>query len=390
MKLTSLAKVQNKQWRYDEATGFLRCTAVILKEGVLEYRRDELAGIPDSVTGEKIRVYVSQAELNKQASIQTLEGMPAVIGHTWQDTNTNEVSCGNIAGSPLCDGVTLTADILITESEAVRRIMLPPNDPDLLQEISSAYDAVVVWESGVSPTGEAYDGYFIDLSYNHVAILPIGNGRAGASVRIINDKRGDSMEFTKVRLRNGKSIRVANEDVEALEADVTKTTEDIKNAVTPEQLTAALEELTALKAETTEKNARIAELEGMIQSYKDQLDAALSTDTVEAKAEEMALENEEAEAVMNSIGASLDKSKKLRGTALKIAVVNAVRVSNGKSELSDDETKNADFVNGLYKGVVSITKIEPTGHKVVVNNSQQQFVDPRTAQKYRLYGKKEE
>src|SRR5690606_24413474 len=106
--------------------------------------------------------------------------------------------------------------------EAVRRVMLPENDPNRLQEISSAGDWLVVFEPGTAPDGQAYDGYFVKLRYNHSALLPPGAGRAGASVRIINEREAPKMDFTRVQIRNKKTgavraVRVANEDVAELE-----------------------------------------------------------------------------------------------------------------------------------------------------------------------------
>lgn len=194
------------------------------------------------------------------------------------------------------------------------------------------------------------------------------------------------MEFTRVQIRNKKSgqtrsVRVANEDVPMLEETMSDNEEVINAAITPEQLQSALDELATLRGETEEKNKRIAELEGMIQSYKDQLDSALSTDAVAAAAEEMAVENEEASQVMNSKGLKLDPTKKLRGHALRAHVVNSVRVANGKPELTADQLKEEGFVKGMYLGLVETAGVKTavTGATVVVNNSQVKQDGPNMA-----------
>lgn len=401
MRITTAARIQNNAWRYDPDTGFLRCTASILCAGVMTYQRDELESSNPPEGLQELRVYVSPEELADPEGMATLEGMPAVIGHTWQ-TSAALSDCGSIFGTPCIEQIDevphLIAGILLKQPEAVRRVMLPAGDPNRLEEISSAGDWGIVWEPGISPEGEAYDGYFVQLSYNHVALLPPGAGRAGASVRIINEKEAPKMEFTRVQIRNkktGKSrtVRVANEDVPMIEEAMAENEEIINEAISPEQLQAALEELTTLRAETEEKNKRISELEGMIQSYKDQLDSALSTDAVEAAAEEMAVENEEATQVMNSKGLKLDPAKKLRGHALRSHVVNSVRVANGNPELSAEQLKEESFIKGMYLGLVETAGIKTTvtGATVVVQNSnansdQPDMANPK-ARMARLYNR---
>lgn len=386
MRITAAARIQNNTWRYDPETGFLRCTASILCAGVMTYQRDELESSNPPEGLAELRVYVSPEELADPEGIATLEGMPAVIGHTWQ-TSAGLSDCGNISGAPYIQNDHLIADILLKQPEAVRRVMLPAGDPQRLEEISSAGDWGIIWEPGISPAGKAYDGYFVKLRYNHVALLPPGAGRAGASVRIINEKEAPKMEFTRVQIRNtktGKSrvVRVANEDAPIMEEALAENEEMAKSAITPEQLQAALDELTTLREETKVKTDRIAELEGMIQTYKDQLDSALSTDAVAAAAEEMAVENAEAVEVMNSKGLKLDPAKKLRGHALRSHVVNSVRVANGKPELSADELKEEGFVKGMYLGLVETSGVKQqtvTGATVVVNNSQAPSDQPNMA-----------
>jgi hypothetical protein len=361
MRITTASRIQNNTWRYDPETGFLRCTAAILCAGVMTYSREELADSapPDGL--ESLRVYVPAEELAMPESIASLEGMPVVVGHVWQ-TAGNLTGCGNISGAPSISGDHLVADILVTEPEAVRRIMLPAGNPERLEEISSAGDWSIIWTPGQSPAGEAYDGYFVKLRYNHSALLPAGAGRAGASVRIINTKEVAKMEFTRVKLRTGQVVRVANEDVRELEAADAAAETEVKNAVSPEELQGALDELTALKAEVGDKNARISELEGVIQTYKDQLEAALSPDQVEEAAAEMTSEREEAAEVMNSNGLKLeDADKKLRGHALRTKVVNSVRIKNGKAALADDQAKDEAFVKGMYSTIAELGSVQKPG-----------------------------
>lgn len=405
MRITTAARIQNNAWRFDPDTGFLRCTAAILCPGVMVYQRAELEDANPPEGMQQIRMYVSPEELAAPEGIASLEGMPVVVGHTWQQAGAI-TSCGNIAGAPRIADGHLIADILLTDPEAIRRTMLPDGDPAKLVEISSAGDWSIVWQPGISPDGQAYDGLFVKLRYNHSALLPPGAGRAGASVRIINEKEATKMsEFTRVQVRTkggkSRSIRVLNEDVPVLEEVVAENEEVAKSAITPDQLQAALDELTTLKDETKVKTDRIAELEGMITAYKDQLDAALSPAAVEAAAADMAVENEEATAVMNAAGLQLSaEDKRLRGHALRSKVINSVRVKNGKAALTDDELKDEGYVKGMYKAQAEIaghtTQRKPAGHELVnakVQNSNDKTTPnmANTQDRFaRMYGPKTE
>lgn len=343
------ARIKNSAWRVEADTNFLRNTLVVLRQGIMEYAQGELAGMPAHL--QMARVYVSPEVIRDAAAIASLEGKPIVVGHIWQDCNTVTASCGNIAGTPYAtaDGAELLSDILVTDRDAARRVMLEPGDPEKLEEVSSGFDAVVIWEPGVSPNGEPYDGYFVDVRYNHLALLPAGCGRGGELTRILNQSEAMLMDYTKMRLRSGRFVRVVNEDVPLLEADIADGDAAAAVAVSPEKLQETLDELATLKAEREKLNARIDELQGALEATKEQLEEATSDDAVEAAAELMNEEREEADKVMVANGLSLTaEQRKLRGTPLRAVVVNALRVKNGKPALTAEQAGNEHFVRGVF------------------------------------------
>ena len=197
-------KFRNKtKWQIDD-DGFMRCRATILKTGVLKYHRSEIPAelIPESLIDEWIFLLVSAEELGNTESIKTLEGKPLVIGHEWQEAG-NVTDVGNIAGAPFFDGEYLIAEPLVTDKIAIERVMIEGTDPRKLQDLSSAYDSGINWESGYTESEEFFHGTQVDLRYNHVALLGIGDGRAGTDVRIFNKKGDSTVEFTNVKF--GKS-----------------------------------------------------------------------------------------------------------------------------------------------------------------------------------------
>lgn len=348
MKITARLKIANQVWRFDPETGFLRCTAVIIQRGVMEYTRDEMGNPANVGTGALLRVCVPDEALWDQAARQSLEGVPCTApNHVWQTTGTVQGSVGQIAGSPYYDGRSMIADILVTDAETVRRIMLPDGDEDKLCEISSAFDSQVVWKPGEMRDGpesspaEPYDGYFSQIRYNHVAILPAGKARGGGTVRIVNTEKPE-MQFVNVSI-NGRTVRVHNEDAEVAKE------EDKKAKKSFDDVTAELAAANAALKAAQEARDKVA---GEAEGYRKQLEAAMNGEEIEKAAKAMNAQREAAARVVNAHGLKLtDAEQKLHGHPLRLAVVNSIRTRNGGAALTDEQAKNESYVSGLFEAL---------------------------------------
>lgn len=353
-------RITNQQWRFDPETGFLRITATILKVGPMHYTRDELPDAPEGIAG-PIRVAVTPEALSDPEALSSLEGAPATVGHIWQTVGTVAQSVGHLAGSPRVEGAHLWGDVLVTDPEAVRRVMLPEGDPDRLEEISSAYDAAITWAAGVDS-----DGTFGRIRYNHFALLPRGAGRAGSSVRIVNTDGGKPVSHTAIRLSTGQTVRVLNEDLPKMEeAEATNAAK-----VDPAKLSETLTKLQELQGQIQTLSAERDKLAGELQAFKAQLDAALDPGAIEAKAAEMVEDQATANAVMNAHSLKLTPEQaKLRGHDLRVAVVNSVQAARKAEALPADAS--ADYVRGVYQGMQALAKaLPPAGHQIVNSANQ--------------------
>lgn len=364
MKLTGRVRIKNQQWRYDPETGWLRCTAVLLQNSVMPYQRAELRAPHDvRPTEDTLYIWVPPDALADPDSLASLEGTPVVAGsHVWQTGEEDTNRCGSIAGRPTFNGEDLVADILVTDREVAQRIMLPAGDPERLEELSTGFDGLVEWMGGLSECGP-YDGRFSQIRYNHTAILRAGEARGGSSVRIVNTLEHQMpAEFTRIRLRNGKYARVMNEDLPAVEEDQADTEAKAVDGNKLNDLMAQVEQLNQQIADLTAQRDQAA---GELLSVKEQLEAALDTSAIEAAADNMAAERDEASSVMNSRGLQLTaEQKKLRGHALRVAVVNAIRTT----PLTEEQAKNEALVSGVYMGIkdaVPAAAKAPAGHQIV-------------------------
>jgi hypothetical protein len=283
------ARIQNQAWRLDESTGFLRCTATVLCVGVMAYDPPELPGAPPPQHGPQLLICTTPEALADPGALASLEGVPAVVGHIWQTVGSVEHSCGNTAGAPRLEGEHVVIDVLVTDAETVRRIMLPDNDPAKLSDISGGYDAVIEFAPGVTTSGEPFDGTFTRIRYNHLAIIPPGTGRGGPSVRIINRKGAHMPEFTRVKLNSGAYVRVQNEDLPALEADQ----KEAAKAPDASKLQDLLDKLAALNPQLEALQKEKETLVGQLQALQEQLQAAMDPGNVETAAQNLAQERDE-------------------------------------------------------------------------------------------------
>ena len=355
-------EIADGAWEITSA-GALRCRARVLAVGVMAYSDDELGDMADG-TGSG-GMLVGLDSLAEARSLRSLEGAPVVIDqHTWIDDAQaqSQTIVGYVAGAPLVEQPYLLADLIITDRAAIEKIKTRQ-----VSEVSSGYDADGVPEPG-EYDGQPYVGRQTQIRYNHVALLPAGAGRGGHDVRILNTKPPQHKQQEavmadpiRVRLRNGKTIQLMNEDDAKAVEEIEKKAENASaDASKLEGLIAELATITAAKDEVDANYTRVT---GELQSIKEQLEAAMSPAAVETAAQEIVNQREEATQVMNCQTLPEDM-KALSGTALRAEVVTRVRAENGLPVIPDDKLADANFVAGLYEGL-----LHSPAQKRVINGS---------------------
>lgn len=265
-----------------DADGIMLVKAVILKEGVFDYLESEFV---DGGSNQKIvPVYIPLKEFTPEA-LKSGEGRDVIVGdHDWRtvenalkDGNT----VGNISGTLSLQDGKIVCELLIKDKETIDKIIAKE-----LVEISAGYTADFQQEDG-SYNGTPYNYRQGNIVFNHVLLLPVGEGRCGSDVRVINKKKGETKMSKTLRVQIGntdKSVEFSNEDdaakAETLVEEVqTASAKDVENA---------LEELKTLKEEVETKNAEIEEKTKLIEEYKAKLEEALSPEVQEEMAEELA------------------------------------------------------------------------------------------------------
>ena len=357
---------ESPKWEMTE-DGFARCSAKIMKEGILLYDRSEFVDeegnctVPPEITANPIRMLVTADTLQAAESLRSLEGAHCTQGdHIWlTPENINGSSVGNVAGKPAMDGAHLQCGLLLTNPETIRRVM---DKDDPLGEVSAAYRADAVWEFGTWD-GQPYDAKQVQLRYNHIAIIGAGEGRAGSSVRILNmstitKKKEIEMaddKLVRVKLRNGRFINTDEEGAQAVAADTTATEEEAsESSRSVEQL---VEELAAKNEELAAIQAEAEELKGQLETFKAKIDELLSEGGLAAQAEQMNVEQEEAGEVIANMSPEEDDKKKeefknsikkLHGAALHTAVLTHMGMKV--------ENMSPDALRGAFAANVTIAR----------------------------------
>jgi ribosomal protein S20 len=339
-------KIQNNNWRLDSDTGFLTITVSLLNDQPMQYLASEVGASDDST-------YLMSAPYDEMCKGMTsLYGMPVVVGHVWQTVDTVGQSVGNIKGNIQVDPKTktITCDVLITDASTITRII-----EGELVEISAAYYC------DLSYIDDTTSGTQHNIDFNHLALLPKGEGRGGEAIRILNHKKPQEKHMatdanqdilTQIRLTNGKTVRVANEDAD----EVQEMDKKVENMIDDEAFQGKIEELKAARDQ-------VSRLEGEMSALKEKLDAAMSPEVVEGAAAEMVENEEYAEKIMNSRGLTRDGVKRY-GHDLKAHVVQQVRTQNGKP-LADEQLNDQSFVAGMFSVYGSEQPARVAGAEVV-------------------------
>ena len=281
MEIFQSARVKiGNNFKVDE-DGIALVKAVILKEGVFDYLEEEFI---NGGTKRIVPVYIPLSEFTPEA-LKSGEGRDVIVGdHDWR-TSENAAkdgkSIGQVSGVLSLNGKKIVCELRITDKETVDKILAKE-----LVEISAGYTADFSQEAGIYE-GKPYEYRQGNIVFNHILLLPVGEGRCGADVRVINKKQGElKMSKTlKVKIGNtDKSVEFTNEDdatkaEELVEEVKTSSAQDVENA---------LEEVKKLEEEVKTKNAELEEKKQIIEEYKQKLEEALSPETQEAMAEELA------------------------------------------------------------------------------------------------------
>jgi len=147
----------------------------------------------------RYRLYRDPVELEKGAS--TFNNLPLLVTHVGVNAENPrpEMVCGSIGSDVHFDAPFLKGSLCVWTADAIARV-----ESEATRELSCAYRYDADMVSGVTSTGESYDGVMRNIRGNHVALVE--EGRAGPDVLVADSK---PRSLSKMRRSNLVAALVA-------------------------------------------------------------------------------------------------------------------------------------------------------------------------------------
>lgn len=158
--------------------GFLRVKARIARAELHAYRAAELGTPPGFAPNDTIQVYRPPEQVFDEASMASFAEKPVTDGHPpgmVDAQNWKRFAIGHSGPEVTTDGDHLSADLLITDADAVRRA-------ETGAQLSNGYHADFDFTPGTTPEREPYHAVQTNIRGNHIALVDAG--RCGDTCRI--------------------------------------------------------------------------------------------------------------------------------------------------------------------------------------------------------------
>lgn len=164
--------------------GYLVADAKVARTGIQLYRGSEL-GRPEL---DVVRVYRAESEVFSRDSLASYAHKPMTNGHPAKMVTADSWkadSIGAIGQEVMRDGDHVSVPLIMMDAAAIR------DWENGKREVSMGYTAEIVFDAGMTDTGDEFDAYQKDIKINHIALE--NRGRAGTA-RIGDGRSPDSKD----------------------------------------------------------------------------------------------------------------------------------------------------------------------------------------------------
>nr|WP_026003872.1 DUF2213 domain-containing protein [Pseudomonas luteola] len=271
------------------ADGYLVADARVARAGnIQEYLGSEV-GKPDIPI---VKVYRPPESVFHQDAMKSYAHRPMVNGHPGENVtseNWKDYAIGQTGGEVMRDGDFVRVPLVLMDAQAIKDYEAGK------RELSMGYSADLVFEDGITPSGERYDAYLGPMKMNH---LSLENRARGGSELHIGDRKTptpkgghDMADSLRTVIVDGLSVQTTDQGAQAIDK-LTKHLGDAKadtqkladahavalaakdNEIT--KLQAALDDAKAKVLTDAQIDARVKERADLIATAKTIVDADYS------------------------------------------------------------------------------------------------------------------
>lgn len=164
--------------------GYLVASPRVARTGIQLYKGSEI-GMTGDDANKIFKIFRPEEQVFDQDSMRSFAHKPITDDHPSvpvNSTNWRQFSRGQIGDEIARDGEFVRVPMVLMDHGLIKKVQ------EGKAELSVGYAADIIMDKGISPTGEAYDGYQSTIRVNHTAVVDAG--RAGSSARI-GDGSGD-------------------------------------------------------------------------------------------------------------------------------------------------------------------------------------------------------
>lgn len=224
--------------------GFLLCVGVKLaKPMVKDYYAGEL-GLDGHKPTDVIKVYTSADTLFSQAVMMGFDGADVVMSHPKGNQVTSDNYKEHIIGTAKQvrqDDGYLVADLVIKDKWAIGAIQ----EHDIKQ-ISLGYLAQLDNTAGMTDTGQAFDGQWVNMVADHVAVVKAG--RCGDDCAIGDELAGNQLTNEQINQSTNQSTnQLINQQEGFMKVTINGIEFDVADAPLAQAINQQTDELTRLR-----------------------------------------------------------------------------------------------------------------------------------------------
>lgn len=297
-------------------SGGLKIPARLTRTGIFKYKRAD---------GTTVRELRPAEEVFHSDSLATLAGAAVTNLHPSQPvrpTNWKQVSVGHVSESITPEDKYVSAPLFIQDADTIMAI-----ESGKRRELSCGYSCRVDATPG-EYEGERYDQVQRDIRYNHVAIGPVGWGRAGSEVAIRLDDNGNQLDEQEER-KMKYTIDGVTYDTSSPELEQAMTLRDKRLDAERAQLTTERDRANA------ERDAANKAAEDAKKLVAEAQDPARLDSLVEKRA-----------GIVEAVRRVLGKEYVVTGKTDRQLMVDVIRHDN---KTFDDKDRSDDYVTAYYE-----------------------------------------